>query len=373
MRVPYVDFAHDYREIELELGEAVARVLRKGRYILSEEVEAFEAEFAHYVGAKHCVGVGNGTEAIKLALVALDVGPGDAVVVPANTCSPTWVGVSASGASLAPVDPDERTYNVSPETIEHVITERTRAIVPVHLYGQPADIAEIEALARRRGLKLVQDCAPAHGALSRGKPLGGFGDAAAWSFYPTKNLGAYGDAGAVTTNDANVAERVRALRNYGTSVVLTAGVTGSNSRLDEIQAAMLRVKLRHLPEWNARRRQIASLYLDGLEQASLRLPHVPDHAEPVWHMFVARTPDRDAVKNHLDFHGVETLVRYADLPYFEPAFHRENFAPHGFPVSERLRREVLSLPIGMHLRDAQVERVIELLNAWPTHAGNNEP
>src|SRR5262245_46017336 len=282
-QVPFLDLKDTYLEIKDELDAAYQRVMNSGWYILGEEVTAFEKEFAEYCGARHCVGVGNGLEALQLILRAMGIGPGDEVIVPANTYIATWLAVSNAGATVVPVEPDERTFNLDPELIKAAITPKTKAILPVHLYGQPADMDPINEIARRRGLRVIEDAAQAHGACYRNRRAGSLGDAAGWSFYPTKNLGAYGDAGAVTTDDDALADRVRLLRNYGSVSKYYNEEKGINSRLDELQAAFLRVRLKYLAEWNRRRGRIAARYLEELRETDLILPAVCEGAEPVWH------------------------------------------------------------------------------------------
>ena len=284
------------------------------------EVDAFEAEYATYCGAAHCVGVANGLDALHLALRAMDVGPGDEVIVPSNTYIATWLAVSQCGATPVPVEPDERTFNIDPARIEAAITPRTRVLLPVHLYGQPANMDEILAIARKHGLKVLEDGAQAHGARYKGQRLGAHGDAVAWSFYPGKNLGAMGDGGAVTTNDPQLADRLRVLRNYGSRVKYVNEVQGYNSRLDPLQAAILRVKLAHLDEWNERRRAIAARYQSGLAGCGLALPHVPEWAEPVWHLYVVQHPQRDALQQALNDAGVGTLIHYPIPPHRQQAY-----------------------------------------------------
>ena len=259
MTVPFLDLQAGYLELKEEIDAAVARVLQSGWYILGPEVSAFEEEFASYCGADHCIGVGNGLEALHLALLAMGIGPGHEVIVASNTFIATWLAVSMAGAVPVPVEPDPATHNLDPGRMEAAITERTKAILPTHLYGQPADLDPILDIARRHGLKVLEDAAQAHGARYKGKRVGGHGDAVAWSFYPGKNLGAFGDGGAVTTNDADLASRIRTLGNYGSREKYVNEVRGFNSRLDPLQAAVLSVKLRYLDEWNARRRAVASL------------------------------------------------------------------------------------------------------------------
>ena len=356
--VPFLDLQAPHLELRAELDAAIDRVLNSGWYILGPEVEAFEQEFAAYCETAHCVGVANGLDALHLALRALGVDSGDEVIVPSNTYIATWLAVSQCGATPVPVEPDERTYNIDPSRIEAAITPRTKAILPVHLYGQPADLDPILDLARQGGLKVLEDAAQAHGARYKGQRIGGHGDAVAWSFYPGKNLGALGDGGAVTTNDPEVAERLRVLRNYGSSVKYVNEVQGFNSRLDPLQAAILRVKLRHLDDWNARRRRIAAAYLDGLAGTDLTLPQVPDWAEPVWHLFVVRHPRRDALQQRLTEAGIGVLIHYPIPPHRQDAYSGLGFSPEAFPLASRMANEVLSLPIGPQCSMDQVTKVM---------------
>ncbi|HKR64756.1 MAG TPA: DegT/DnrJ/EryC1/StrS family aminotransferase, partial [Thermoanaerobaculia bacterium] len=287
--VPFLDLAAAYDELRDELDAAALRVLHSGWYILGPEVEAFEHEFASYCGARHCVGVGNGLDALQLMLTAAGIGAGDEVIVPANTYIATWLAVSRAGATPVPVEPDAATHNLDPAGVEAAITARTKAILAVHLYGQPADMTSLSAIAKRHALLLFEDAAQAHGATWHGARAGSLADAAAFSFYPGKNLGALGDAGAVTTNDAALADRVRLLRNYGSRVKYEHEVQGGNSRLDAVQAALLRVKLKRLDEWNDRRRVIARRYSSELANC----PHVLEGADPSWHLYVITSDRRD--------------------------------------------------------------------------------
>ena len=299
MKVPFLDLHAAYQELKPEIDAAIARVLDSGWYILGPEVEAFEAEYAAYCQAKHAIGVANGLDALHLALLAMGVGPGDEVIVPSNTYIATWLAVSQCGATPVPVEPLEATYNIDPARIEAAITPRTKVILPVHLYGQPADLDPILAIARKHGLRVLEDAAQAHGARYKGRRIGAHGDAVAWSFYPGKNLGALGDSGAVTTDDPEIADRIRVLRNYGSREKYVNEVKGFNSRLDPIQAAVLRVKLRVLDDWNARRSVIAQKYLEELAESRLVLPQVPEWTTPVWHLFVVRNPDRELLQAEL--------------------------------------------------------------------------
>jgi dTDP-4-amino-4,6-dideoxygalactose transaminase len=348
--IPFLDLAAATAELRGELDAAYRRVMDSGWYILGAEVEAFEAEWAAYCGTKHCVGVGNGLEALHLALQAMGVGKGDEVIVPSNTYIATWLAVSYAGATPVPVEPDPRTYNIDPTRIEAAITARTKVILPVHLYGQPADMEPILEIAARRGLRVLEDAAQAHGARYRGRRAGSLGHAAGWSFYPGKNLGALGDAGAVTTDDDELADQVRVLRNYGSRRKYENEVKGFNSRLDPLQAAFLRVKLAKLDEWNARRRTVAALYLEELaEVPGLTLPFVPSFAEPAWHLFVVRHKRRDALQAHLTGRGIGTLIHYPIPPHRSGAYADAGLGPGSFPLAENLAGTVLSLPMGPHL------------------------
>lgn len=364
MTIRCMDPLRDYQSLREEIDSAIADVCARGQFILGDQVRHFERDFALFVGAKHCVGVGNGYDAIRLALTALGVGPGDHVIVPAYTCTPTWAAVTATGATLTPVDADPDTGNIDLRAAERAVGPRTKAIVPVHLYGNPVDMAAVARLAEANGIKIVQDCAQAHGATSHGRPLGSIGDAQAWSFYPTKNLGAFGDGGAVTTNNAELAAQLRQLRSYGASIEGLPWEVGVNSRLDELQAAVLRVKLRHLSEWNQHRRRVAASYIARIQADTVRLPDINDLSQSAWHMFVVRSPQRDRLQSHLAGAGIETLIRYKDPPYLEAAFSGEEFEARRFPVAEKLRAEVLSLPIGPHLSADELGHIIDSVNAF---------
>jgi dTDP-4-amino-4,6-dideoxygalactose transaminase len=365
MNVPFLDLKAVYAELQTELDAAAQRVLASGWYITGPEVEAFETEFAAYCGARHCVGVGNGLEALHLTLRALDVGPGDEVIVPSNTFIATWLAVSYAGATPVPVEPDEQTYNLDPALVEAAITPRTKAIMPVHLYGQPADMDAINELAAKYGIAVVEDAAQAQGARLRGRRAGGLGHAAGFSFYPGKNLGALGDAGAVVTNDAGLADRVRVLRNYGSHVKYEHEVRGVNSRLDELQAALLRVKLTRLDEWNERRKRAAEFYAQMLEGvADLALPRVPAWADPVWHLFVVRHPERERLRAHLTAAGIGTIIHYPCPPHLQPAYIDLGYKQGAFPIAERMAAEVLSLPLGPHLSEDAAQYVVEQLAAF---------
>ena len=358
MTVPFLDLQAAYRELQRDLDAAAQRVLASSSYILGAELDRFEAEFAAYCGAAHCVGVGNGLDALHLILRAMGIGPGDEVIVPANTYIATWLAVSFAGAIPVPVEADERTYNLDPARIENAVTPKTRAIIAVHLYGQPADMDAINEVAGRHRLRVIEDAAQAHGARYTGRRVGTLGSAAGFSFYPSKNLGAMGDAGAITTNDAELAGRVRLLRNYGSSIKYAHKEKGFNSRLDELQAALLRVKLARLDDWNDRRKHLADDYrrtLDGVP--GLVLPFVPEYAEPVWHLFVVRHAMRNRLQEHLAAAGVGTLIHYPCPPHLQAAYADLGYGSGGFPGAETMSAEVLSLPIGPHLTGPQSRHV----------------
>jgi dTDP-4-amino-4,6-dideoxygalactose transaminase len=357
MSVPFLDLRAPHDEIAGDLRAAIERVVASGWFVLGPEVEAFEAEFAARCGARHAVGVNSGLDAIEIVLRALGIGAGDEVIVPAHTFVATWLAVSRVGATPVPVAVREDTYNLDPERIEAAVTPRTRAVMPVHLYGQPADMDAIGAIARAQGLAVVEDAAQAHGAAFRGRPAGALGDAAAFSFYPGKNLGALGDAGAIVTGDEALAARCRALRNYGSPRKYEHDVQGQNSRLDELQAAVLRVKLGALEGWNARRRAVAAEYGARLADAPLTLPAVLDGADPVWHLFVVRHPRRDALQAELAARGIGTLIHYPTAAHRSGAYAALEVDPAQVAVAERLAAEVLSLPMGPHLDDAAVAEV----------------
>lgn len=363
MTVPFLDLKSPYAELKDAIDEAVSRVVSSGWYIGGPEVEQFEADFAAYCGAAHCVGVANGLDALHLTLRALDIGAGDEVIVPSNTFIATWLAVSQCGATPVPVEPVEATYNIDPARIEAAITQRTRAIMPVHLYGQPADLDPILEIAREHGLRVIEDAAQAHGSTYQGRRIGGHGDAVAWSFYPGKNLGALGDGGAVTTNDQHLAERLRMLGNYGSRTKYVNEVRGYNSRLDPIQAAILAVKLAHMDDWNARRGAIAAQYLDELADTGLILPHVPNWASPVWHLFVVRHPQRDELQRRLGEAGIGTLIHYPIAPHDQTAYAEAALAPGEFPLAATMAEQVLSLPIGPHQTAEQTAQVVAAVRA----------
>ncbi|OWK38561.1 DegT/DnrJ/EryC1/StrS family aminotransferase [Fimbriiglobus ruber] len=360
MGVPFLSLAPVYDELRADLDAACARVLASAHYILGPEVERFEREFAAYCGVRHCVSVANGLDALTLILKAAGVGPGDEVLVPGHTFVATWLAVSAAGATPVGVDVAPRTRNLDPARLSTAVTPRTVAVMPVHLYGLPADMDAITGVARRHNLLVVEDAAQAHGARHNGRRAGSLGTAAGFSFYPVKNLGAVGDGGAVTTDDDDLAARVRRLRNYGSVVKYHHEEQGVNSRLDELQAALLSVKLRHLDAWNARRAALAGQYLAALEPlAELTLPSVPAYADPVWHLFVVTHPRRDDLRDALAAVGVQSLIHYPVPPHRSGAYAGGPCQPGDLGTSERLAAQVLSLPISPHHTGEQVRTVAE--------------
>jgi dTDP-4-amino-4,6-dideoxygalactose transaminase len=353
--IPFIDLKKIYYDLKAEFDIAIQRVMNSGWYILGEELKAFEDEFAEYCNIKYCIGAGNGLDALHLILLSMDIGAGDEVIVPSNTFIATWLAVSYAGAIPVPVEPDEETYNIDSNKIEAAITEKTKAIMPVHLYGQPANMDPILEIANRYGLKVIEDAAQAHGARYKGKRVGSLGNAAGFSFYPGKNLGAFGDGGAVTTNDPIIAERIRRLRNYGSHVKYSHPVKGFNSRLDELQAALLRVKSQHLEEWNTRRLELVDYYRQCLTGTNVLLPATRKGFESVFHLFVIRTKNREMLQMKLKEAGIETLIHYPIPPHKQGAYAEMNGL--SLPISERLSREVLSLPMGPHLSTSEVEQV----------------
>lgn len=350
MKVPFLELKPAYEELKAELDAAYHRVMDSGWYLLGKELEAFESEYAQYCGTRFCIGVGNGLDALHLILRAMGIGPGDEVIVPSNTFIATWLAVTYSGATPVPVEPAPGRFSIDVDRIEPAITARTKAILPVHLYGEPADMDPILEIAHKRGLKVIEDNAQAAGARYKGRPTGGLADAAGNSFYPGKNLGAFGDAGAITTNDLELADQVRSLRNYGSRKKYFNEVQGFNSRLDELQAAFLRVRLSRLDEWNKRRKLLAGLYIESLAGVpDLDIPQTPAWAEPVWHLFVIKHPHRDLVQEGLAQGGIGTLIHYPVPPHLSGAYRDLGFGNGSYPLAEEFSNTVLSLPFGPHL------------------------
>ncbi|HEX4590690.1 MAG TPA: DegT/DnrJ/EryC1/StrS family aminotransferase, partial [Gemmataceae bacterium] len=356
--IPFLDVGAGYRELRGELDDAYRSVMDAGWFIMGREVGAFENEFAAYCGTTHCVAVANGLDALHLALKGYGVGPGDEVIVPGHTFIATWLAVTYTGATPVAVEPDATTLTLHPDRIPAAITRRTKAIIPVHLYGEPADMEPIRTIAREYGLRVIEDAAQAHGARYGGRRAGNLGDCGCFSFYPGKNLGCFGDGGAVTTNDPDLAARLRMLRNYGSERKYHHDVPGVNSRLDELQAAFLRVKLRYLNEWNRRRAELAQRYQDALAGvAGCTLPHLQAGSQPVWHIYAIRHPQRDDLARHLTSAGIGTQIHYPIPPHRSRAYAAGGWVGGPLPITERLAGEVLSLPIGPHLSAGDVWQV----------------
>lgn len=361
--IPFLDLQPSYRASQPAIDAALARVAASGWFLLGKELAAFESQWAEHCGAAHAAGVANGLDALQLSLRALGVGEGDEVIVPSNTYIATWLAVSQCGATPVPVEPDPATFNLDPARIEAAITPQTKVLLPVHLYGQPADMDAIMALAERHGLHVLDDCAQAHGAGYKGRPVGSLAHVSAWSFYPGKNLGAMGDGGGVSSGDASLIERIKVLRNYGSRIKYHNEVKGINSRLDEIQAAVLSAKLPELRGATAQRRAIAERLLEGLAGCALTLPEVPVWADPAWHLFVVRHPERDALQARLSARGIGTLIHYPVPPHLQPAYAELGRGPGDFPIAEAMHREVLSLPLWPGMSETQIDRVIAEVKA----------
>lgn len=363
--VPFLNLHTSYEELRPELDAAYHRVMESGWYILGAEVERFEAAFAEYCGAKHCIGVGNGLEALHLILRGYGIGEEDEVIVPSNTYIATWLAVTYTGATPVPVEPRLATFNLDPDRLEAAITSHTKAIMVVHLYGQPAEMDAVREVAQRHGLKVIEDSAQAQGARYRGVRTGALADASGFSFYPGKNLGAFGDAGAVTTDDDALASSLRSLRNYGSQRKYHNELVGYNSRLDPLQAAFLDVKLRHLDAWNERRSAIAATYTQALIDTPFVLPDVEDWADPVWHLYVVRTAHRARVVKDMQEANIGVVIHYPVPPHLQPAYSSLGYQAGDFPIAEAIHEQVLSLPIGPHQTPAQTQHVIDVLRRAP--------
>lgn len=370
--LPAFDLKAQYQSIQAEIDAALARVLASGQFILGPEVSSFEQEFAAACGVAHAIGVDSGTSALQLALLAGGVGPGAEVITVAQTAVATVAAIELTGARPVLVEIDPARYTLDPSRLAQALTPRTRAIIPVHLYGCPADLAPILAFAGEHQLLVIEDCAQAHGALYRSRRVGSWGHLAAFSFYPTKNLGAYGDGGAVLTPDPDLAARVRQLRQYGWNENRLSLQPGLNARLDELQAAILRVKLRHLPAWNARRRELAGWYRRLLAGTEFILPVEPPETCHVYHQFVIRHAQRDALRAFLANRGIQTQVHYPVPIHLQPAYRALCPVPGAFSVTERIANEILSLPLYPEMATAEVERVCETLRAYPSQPASDQ-
>lgn len=364
MKIPFVSFEPMHKEIEDEILTKFKEVYEKNWFIQGEEVSKFEEEFAEFCGAKYCVGCGNGLDALYLILRAYDIGEGDEVIIPSNTYIATALAVSYTGAKPIFVEPDLLTYNINPELIERAITKNTKAIMAVHLYGQPADMDEINRIAKNYNLKVIEDSAQSHGAQYKGTKVGALGDASGFSFYPGKNLGALGDAGAVVTNNKELADKIRAIGNYGSDRKYHHIYKGTNSRLDEVQAAFLRIKLRNLNKWNEERRKIAQRYSDGITNPNIIKPVEADYAKHVWHLFVVRTEKRNELEKYLNDNGIATTIHYPIPMHIQGAYKELNIAEGSLPFAEQVANEVISIPLWYGMKDDEIDFVIEKLNSW---------
>lgn len=362
MNINFLNLAIAHQEIELEILATIKKVTLSGSYILGEELRKFEESFARYTESSYCSGVGNGLDALKLALLATGIKPGDEVIVPAHTFIATWLAVSDIGAIPVPVEPSEITYNINVNLIEQVITNKTKAIIPVHLYGQPADLKSINEIAKKYNLFVIEDAAQAHGATYNNRKIGAHSDAVAWSFYPGKNLGGLGDGGAITTNNPLIIEKINYLRNYGSPKKYQHDVLGFNSRLDEIQAATLNVKLKYLDEWNDRRKKIADLYLENITSSAIKLPEKNLQSNPVWHLFVIRLQQRDTLLNYLNQHNCQVLVHYPIPPHKQKCYTNYNHLQ--LSITEKISNEILSLPISSHHSENEILEVCNLINRF---------
>ena len=358
--IPFLNLSAAYNELENELEIAILRASRSGRFILGEELCLFENEFSAYLGVNYCAGVGNGLDAIKIALLAVGVRPGDEVIVPAHTFIATWLAVSEIGAKPVPVEPNSRTFNIDPKLISKAITSKTKAILPVHLYGQPAELGSILNIASQYNLKVVEDAAQAQGSSYNGVKIGSHSDAVAWSFYPGKNLGALGDGGAISTNSIEVSESIRKIRNYGSSVKYKHEILGINSRLDEIQAAVLRVKLKYLTSWNKRRAYIADYYQSNINTNDVELPNVIDGVIPAWHLYVIKLARRNELLDFLKNNNCESIIHYPTPPHLQNCY--KEYSRLSLPITEKISQSVLSLPISPHHQLKEIDHICQLIN-----------
>ena len=366
MLVRFLDVGWTYTQISSEVDEAIKRVLEGGAYILGSGVADFERNWATYCGAEFSVGVANGLEALELGLQALGIGPGDEVVVPANTYIATWLAVSRVGAKIIPVDPNPETLNIDVQQIRKKVGPRCRAVLAVHLFGHPCEVDELKAFCIENNIFLVEDAAQAHGASLKNKKIGGHGDVVCWSFYPGKNLGAFGDAGAVTTNNKSIAKKIEILRNYGSEEKYINEYKGMNSRLDPIQAAVLSVKLKYLDEWNEQRRKLASVYTENLP-SDMRAPAVLEAAQSAHHLYVIQVRDRERLRQSLLDAGIETIMHYPIPPYKQKAYEEFRGKEFQFPITTKYSQSCLSLPIGPHLTEDKAKFVCDVINRLGVH------
>ncbi len=364
MNIPFVSFKPMHEEIESEILSKFKEVYEKNWFIQGEEVNRFEDEFAEFCDSKYCIGCGNGLDALYIILRGYDIGIGDEVIVPSNTYIATALAVSYAGAKPVFVEPDLLTYNINPALIEKAITIKTKAIMAVHLYGQPADMDKINIIAKKYNLKVIEDSAQSHGALYKGRKVGSLGDASGFSFYPGKNLGAFGDAGAIVTSDKELADKVRTIANYGSDKKYHHIYKGTNSRLDEVQAAFLRVKLRNLKKWNEDRRKTAQKYIDGFQNLKIEKPIEIDYVKHVWHIFAVRTEKRDEFAKYLNDNGIGTNIHYPTPMHMQEAYKDLNIIEGSLPIAEKISKEVISLPMWYGIDDEAIKYVIAKINEW---------
>ena len=364
MKIKFLNVLSSYKELEVEIDNAIKRVLESGNYILGDEVINFENEYASFCEADYCVSVGSGLDALKLGLLALGVTSGDEVIVPSHTYIATWLAVTQCGAIVIPVEPNIETYNINENLIEAAITSKSKVILPVHLYGQPAEMDKILEIAIKYDLKVLEDASQAHGAVYNGKKIGAHGDIVAWSFYPGKNLGAFGDAGAITTNNSEIAKKISTLRNYGSKEKYYNDLIGYNSRLDALQAAILREKLLLLEVWNIRRYIIANRYINEINNKKIQLPIIKENIISAWHLFVVRCSNRDELKNYLGNYGIETLIHYPIPPHKQKAYLFDNLSKESFSIAEKIALECISLPICPHQNEQDTTKTIEIINKF---------
>ena len=364
MKIPFLNLEPMHSQIRDEIVEGFKKVYDRNWFILGQSVEAFEQEFSKYCNTNHCISCGNGLDALSIILRGYDIGECDEVIVPSNTFIATALAVSYVGAKVVFVEPNIQTFNIDINKIEAAITKKTKAIIAVHLYGRPAEVDKIKVLCKKYNIKLIEDAAQAHGAMYNGKKVGSFGDAAGFSFYPGKNLGALGDGGAIVTNDSILAQKVQAIRNYGSIIKYHNEYKGVNSRLDEIQAEFLRIKLKYLNKWNNDRQRSAKLYIERINNSKIILPYIDSVEESVWHVFAVRTEYRDELENYLKNKGIETLIHYPIPLHLQKAYNDLGYKTGDFPVAETISKTVLSLPLWYGMKDDEINYVISVLNQW---------
>lgn len=364
MNVKFLDFESMHKPIREEMNKKFLEVYDSNWFIKGKELEKFEYNIAKYCSSSYAVGCGNGLDALYLSLKAMNIGAGDEVIIPSNTYIATALAVSYAGAKPVFVEPNIETYNIDPNLIEEKITLKTKAIIPVHLYGQTADMDAINIIAKKHSIYVLEDSAQAQGSEYKGRKAGSLGDISGMSLYPGKNLGALGDAGVITTNNYELAKKVSVLGNYGSEKKYHNKYKGNNSRLDELQAGFLNVKLNYLDKWNYERRKIANMYLEGIKNTKIHLPHIPQYSNPIWHVFVVRTEKRDDFQNYLKENGIQTIIHYPIPIYLQPAYEDLGFKKGDYPIAEKIADEIISLPIWPGISDNEVQHVIDKVNLW---------